>query len=1035
MQLHIWTCCQFHGLPLYIYPVRIPEIAIKNFHFTLCIVIILVIFGISSFFTMPRSEDPSVTAPGSSIIVIYPGASPADLEQLVVDPLEEAINELEDIKKLTGSAEDGLAVVWVEFEHGSDPDEKYSDVLQKLAAVRHKLPDDILRIDTNKWAISDVNVLQIAIISDEAAHSALRSEAEVLKKELEKSWGVSKAEMWACPEQQVRVSVNLEKMAQVRIPLKQVVGAIQSANMNIPGGEIDVGKKRYTIRTSGAYQSLKDIENTIVHTDGMNITYLKDIADVRFDYEDIKYMARVNGRRAVFVTVQQKEGTNIFDVIDGIKPRIAAFEAKLPASMELFTVFDQSRSVSARLHRFFMNLLQGVALVGFITLLMIGIRASMIVILVIPLSVFIGLGFVDLSGFALEQISIAGLVITLGLLVDNAIVVTENISRFKNMGYGDEEAAVKGAGQIGWAIVSATLTTVFAFIPIIMMKDMSGEFIRSMPVTVIYVLLASLLLALILTPFLSGKLIKARRGGKKGLSQAVLGWFIEKLYRRALGFSLRRRAVVLVIAILAFVGSLTLFPFVGVSFFPKAEKPQLIINIDTPKGTTLEETDKVARFVEEELSSREEIEHFAVNVGHGNPRIYYNIITKRERSTHAQFFVQLKDDDPGTMAKMVGELREKFDAYPSGGIRVKELEQGPVTDAPVAIKVLGDDLDGLRKVAADVEQMVASAPGAVNVDNPVEALKTDMRIKINREKAGMLGIPLVDIDWTVRASIAGVAVSKYRDADGEEYDIVVRLPVDEKPSVEDFDKIYVSSVIGAQIPLNQVASIEYQPGPQKITHYNMDRSVTITADVIGDHSVEEATSHVVAQLEEYDWPRGFRYYVGGERESREESFGGLSRAVVIAMIAIFGVLVFQFRSFSQPLIVFSAIPLAVVGSILALLITGHTFSFTAFIGMTSLVGIVVNNSIILVDYTNQLRGGGAELIDALKEACETRFRPIILTTATTIGGLLPLTLGGGSAWAPMGWTIIGGLAVSTVLTLIIVPILYSLFTPRVAQNG
>ena len=327
--------------------------------------------------------------------------------------------------------------------------------------------------------------------------------------------------------------------------------------------------------------------------------------------------------------------------------------------------------------------------------------------------------------------------------------------------------------------------------------------------------------------------------------------------------------------------------------------------------------------------------------------------------------------------------------------------------------------------------MISSTPGVINTYNPIGTSKEDLRVNIKRRKAGMLGVQLLDIDRTVRTCMAGMPVSQYQDSEGKEYDIVVRLPVDEKPNIADLtDKIYLTSVIGAQIPLKQLASFDFEPSPQQITHRDLDRSVTITADVLGDHPVSEATNVVIDKLDEYKWPRGYRYSVGGEAENTEQSFGGMEKAIVIAMIGIFAVLILQFRSFSQPLIVFAAIPLAVIGSILALLITGNTFSFTAFVGLTSLVGIVVNNAIILVDYTNKLQAEGKELVSALQEAGETRFRPIIFTTATTIGGLLPLTLRGGTLWAPMGWTIIGGLAVSTALTLIVVPVLYKIFTPK-----
>lgn len=384
------------------------------------------------------------------------------------------------------------------------------------------------------------------------------------------------------------------------------------------------------------------------------------------------------------------------------------------------------------------------------------------------------------------------------------------------------------------------------------------------------------------------------------------------------------------------------------------------------------------------------------------------------------------------MDDVLADLRAQIAEIPNARIDVKEFSQGPPVEAPIAIRVIGERLDVLKQIVMDVEQIIAAAPGVMNLHNPLATPKTELHVKINREKAGMLGVSLAEIDRTVRMSMAGLTVAQFRDEIGDEHGIVLRVPVEEKSRVSDFEKIHVMSRAGAAIPLHQIASLVFKTSPSIISHFNLDRAFTITADVHSDFSVDKATKEIIAQLDAYDWPKGYHYAVGGELESREESFGGMAQAILVAMIAIFGVLVLQFRSFTQPLIVFTAIPLAAIGAILALLVTGNDFSFTAFVGLTSLVGIVVNNSIILVDYTNQLRRGGTGALEALREAGQTRFMPIVLTTATTIGGLLPLTLQGGTMWAPMGWTIIGGLLASTILTLIIVPVLYNVFTPEKA---
>ncbi|MBD3234735.1 MAG: MMPL family transporter [candidate division Zixibacteria bacterium] len=1006
------------------------RLAIENHKFTTIIIALLVIFGITSILTMPRSEDPLVTPPGTNVIVIYPGASPEELEELVIQPIEEVVNELEDIKKLASVARDGYALVEIEFEAGVDMDDKYSQIVQKVNGIRDELPENIADLEIWRWSISDVAILQLGIISEFATYRELEKEAELLKDLLEKQPGVKKIEISAFPEQEVRIAVNLERMAQYGISLSEVEGAIVSANANIPGGHIDIGTRRFTIKTSGPFESLDEIRKVAVRSDRQQILYVDDIADVHFDYDDKNHIARVNGDRAVFVTVKQKERTNIFSVMDGVKSAIADFQSKMPAKMELKTVFDQSESVARRLNSFFGNLFQGLFLVGLVVLLVSSLRTAGIVILAIPISILVGLGLLDLSDYGLQQMTIAGLVIALGLLVDNAIVVTDNITRFMRRGEAPREAAVKGTAQISWAIISSTVTTVLAFFPMIMLPGVTGDFIRSMPATVIFTLVASLMISLTLTPYLSSRFIKPASVNQIRKSRRILDSFIAGHYRKVLETGLNRPKMVLLLATIVFLGSLMLFPVIGVSFFPKAEKPQFMINIDLPDGANLAQTDAVAAYVDSTLQKRDDIRHWATNIGAGNPRIYYNMFQKSSASNHAQIYVELKNTDLASLRTAISELRKEFWQYPGAEIRVKELEQGPPIEAPIAIRIIGENMDTLRSIAADVEQVIASVPGTINIDNPLGTSKTDLRVKINREKAASAGVPLVEIDRTVRAAMAGLAITGYNDASGKEYDIVVKLPDKEGDKLTAFDRIYISSHAGKLVPLKQVASLEFASSPTRINRYNLNRNVMITADVIGTTNANEATMKVIEQLEEYDLPKGYYYLVAGELESRQESFGGMGRAVIIALLAIFAVLVLQFRSYIQPLIVYAAIPLALVGSILALFITGNTFSFTAFIGITSLVGIVINNSIILVDYVNQLRRRGMEALEAIKKAGQTRFAPILLTTFTTIGGLLPLTLQGGTLWAPMGWAIIGGLIVSTFLTLLVVPVLYRVIAAR-----
>ena len=1010
---------------------KLPELSIKNWQFTVVVFAVLVIMGISSFLTMPRTEDPPLQLPGASVIVLYPGANPSDMEQLITDPMEESINQLNDIKRIESSCRDGIAITSVEFTFDTDADEKFNEVVQQVNSVRNKFPSDIYGLQILQWTSQDVVVVQLALISESAQYYELENKAEKLKKELEKINGVKQVEILALPDQEVRISLDVEKMAQLNISIEQVRLAILSNNTNIPGGSIRVGLNEFDIRTSGSYRTLDEIENTIVSSYQGRIIYLKNIAKVGFDYEDNIYLGRYDGARCIFMTIKEKENINVFSIKGKIDKTMSEFSRDLDEDFKLNTVFDQSVSVKNRINGFMNDLLLGIVLVGLVIFLSLGVRESILVMLAVPFSIVVGLAFVDYAGFGLQQISIAGLVIVLGMLVDDSIVVVQNIERFLGLGFKRIDAAIQATKQLAWPVVSATVTTMLAFIPIIAMPDKAGRFIQSMPVTVIFTLFASLILALSLTPYLASVFLKpkdqVKESKKKFSSKIMLKKAIEGPYRKTLDFALRNAPLMLILALLAFGGSIFLFRYVGVSYFPKAEKPQLMIRIDTPEGSGIEKSDQVARYVESILDTIPDVRHYTTNVGHGNPRIYYNTFPKQYEKSFAEIYVELKDYDFKRFTAMVSTLRELFRGYPGARINIKEFEQGAPVEAPLTIKVTGEDPDVLGRISGDIEQYVRNAKGAVNIENQLSKTSTDLFFDINREKAGMLGVPVVEIDRTIRTCISGIPISKFRNKEGEEYNIILRLPFENQVSLADFDKIYVTSLSGRAIPLKQLASIEFIEAPGVITHFDLDRCGTITADIIKGYELNDVVEQLDVQLKEYPWPEGYNYKFTGEVESREESFSGIFRASIIALLAIFAVLVMQFKSFIQPLIIYSAIPLAVIGSIITLFITGYTFSFTAGIGMVSLIGIVIKNSILLVDYVNVLRAEGKPIIQALKEGGETRFIPILLTAMTTVGGLLPMTLKGGTLWAPMGWTIIGGLFFSTFLTLVVVPVLYKLF--------
>ncbi|WP_276485228.1 efflux RND transporter permease subunit [Paraflavitalea pollutisoli] len=1010
---------------------KITDFSVKNYQFTLIVFVMMIAIGLNSLFNMPRGEDPDLEAPQFSAIIIYPGTSPRDMEELVVDPIEKKLNELDDIKKIVTRIDDGLAVVRIEFKYETDPERKYQDVVRELDGLRPKLPQDILSMEVQKFTPSDVNIIQIALMSETAPYKDLEEWSKELKERLEKIKTLKNVENWAFPPQQVRISLHLEKLAQYKIPLNKVMGAIQNENVNIPGGSIEMGAKKFNVKTSGNYKSVDEIKNTIVSNVDGKLLYVRDIADVAFDYEEQSYIGRLNGKRGVFVVASRKTGTNIFSVEEQVKPVLEQFKKDLPKSIAFDQSFDNAESVRKRLGGFSKDFAIAIFLV-LLTLLPLGVRASLVVMISIPLSLAIGLFLLDMFGITINQLSIVGLIVALGLLVDDSIVVVENIERYLRMGYSRKDAAMKATKQIGLAVLGCTATLIFAFLPLMFLPEGAGDFIRSLPAAVVTTVLASLFVSLTIVPFLSSRILSPHHNPEGNWFLRGLKRFIGGSYRRLLHSAIAHPIITLIIALLVFVGSLALVPAVGFSVFPASEKPMFLVNIETPLGTSLAATDKVARYVEEEIKKVPDLKNYATNVGHGNPRIYYNVIPQNEASNYAQLFVQLRETPPKKKIQLIDELRKRFKGYPNAKIEVKDFEQGPPVEAPIAIRLFSEDLDTLRALSFRVEDLLKRTPGTMYVKNELTTLKTDIKIKVNKEKAGMLGVPVHEIDRSVRMAIAGLNIGTFRKENGDEYNINVTLPRGEHQTIDALQKVYVTTTTNTPVPLGQLADIQFQASPTSINHYDKDRYTVVTAFVQSGFNTTKVTEGVLKELNGMAFPKEAHYVAAGEIESKQESFGGLGTIVLITIFGILGILVLEFKTFRGTLIVLSVVPLGIIGAVLILLATGNTFSFVAVIGLIALIGIEVKNSILLVDYTDQLRKQGMSLDDAIQEAGETRFVPIILTTLTAIGGLMPLVIENNPLYTPLALVIIGGLISSTLLTRVVTPVLYKLLAPKIA---
>ncbi|MEZ4367789.1 MAG: efflux RND transporter permease subunit [Kofleriaceae bacterium] len=1012
---------------------RITAFSVRNPQFTLVALLCLLALGVTSLMTIPRSEDPYFPTPNYLVVAVYPGASAEEVEQDVAAPLEEELAELGELKHLRTRIEDGVAVIQVEFEAGIDTARKEDEVRRQVAAAQGDLPDGVRDVDVKHLETTNVAILQLALVTDAPDAAALRTASERLIPRLERVPGVKGVDGWGTPDLEARVELDLGRMAAAGLSATQLIGLLGGSNASIPGGDVALGGRRFDVQTSGALAGEAELRDLVISPGTGAQVRLADVADVEVRPADATYVARFDGARAAFVTVTMRDGENIFSVRDAVLDVIAAERGRLPPGVRLEVGFDQSVNVDHRLGGLRRDFAIAIVLV-LVTLLPLGLRASLVVMVAIPTSLALGVAALHLLGFSLNQLSIVGFVIALGLLVDDSIVVAENIARHLREGKGRVEAAIAASRQIGIAVVGCTATLIFAFLPLLFLPGNAGTFIRSLPVAVVVTIAASLLVSLTLIPFLASRVMQ--RGAAAGhadhgnLAFRVMNRAIEAAYRPVLALAMRRKAATLVVATALVAGAFALIPRIGFSLFPKAGIPQVMVRITAAEGTSLDGTDAIARAAEAIVRAEPAVAHVLTSVGQGNPQVYYNVGPRAPSPVVADLFVQLHHYDVDATPAMLDRLRAALRRIPGAEIDVREFENGPPIEAPIAIRVFGDDLDELRRQAGVVAERLAALPGTRDVRNPLAIGRTDLEVAIDPGRAALAGVTEVDVDRTVRLSLTGLTVGTLRQPGGDEIDLVVGLPRERRPDLGALDAALVPTVTGGHVPLAQVAEARLRSSPRLIQRDGRERVVTVTAEVETSANAQQVTRAALASMAALELPDDLRWEAGGLVESQQESFAGMGPAILIAVFGVLAILVLEFRSFAATLIVASVIPLGTAGGLLALYLFGETLSFVATIGFIALVGIEVKNSILLVDFTNQLRAEGLSLDDAIRRAGEIRFFPILLTSLTAIGGLVPLVLEYSAMYSPLALVLIGGLISSTILSRLVTPVMSRLLLPK-----
>jgi multidrug efflux pump len=990
--------------------------AIKRYRLTILGILLLLTLGTLTYIIIPRQEDPVVYAPGALVLVHYPGAGPRDIEQYISRPLEEKINEIEEVERIIATASQGTDVILIQFDPDSDIDQNIQVLREKVREVEKDLPDESMEPEIIRWKTETVSM--IINISGPLNHQELYEYAKLIKRDLETIPEIMRLDIEGNQAREVHVEVNQSRLSLYNISLNDLTNRIMAENVSLPGGHMDVGRKSYLVRTDEQYKGIDEIGRTMVGSYEGRPVFLKDMAAIKDTYERPEYLVRFNGRESVNILVTSKPRSNLNTVASQIKVRLKNLENRLSPQLKVNIFSDQAVSVSERLSVFQNNLLMGAGLVILVTMLMMNARMAFVVAFLLPLSIAFSVIMLYRLGHSLNQITLASMVIVLGMLVDNGIVVVENIQRHMGLKKGRLAAVLDGSGEVLGAITSSTLTTILAFTPLLFMTGDIGQFIRGIPLTMIFALTGSLLVAIFVSPLLSYRFLKENNQKEAGEKKIV------KLYLYILKWTLHHKTLTLLLALAAFVGAIAFIPRLGLQFFPKAEKNIFIIEASLPEGTNIDETLGLAKRIETRLMKEDQIEDIMTHVGGNGARIYYNVNYFRTKNPNrAQFFVTIKPGlKNGGTADIINKLRPEFSQTAGARIELQELEQGPPVGAPIAIKIKGDDLEILKNLALQYRTILETIPGAVDVWDDASRSIPQVRITVDSNRARVLEITNASIAQAIRTAIYGTTAGTITLED-EEVDIVVSLDKNARSDLDTFDEIYLKSMTGAKIPFKQVAQVTLLSDIGSITREDLTRTVTVRSDVQGvlTESIVDALKRKTTSIA---IPPGYLVEYEGETQERTESFISLGWAMIAAFMLVYMVLVAQFNSFKQPFIIALSLPFGLVGAVLGLWIMGYPFGFMAFLGVVSLTGIVVNDAIVLIDFINVTREKEQDVIKAVIEAGKIRFRPVILTTVSTVGGLLPLAVRGGSLWGPMGNVIIFGLSLATILTLIIVPVFY-----------
>ncbi len=1032
---------------------NLPDVSVRRPVTTIMLFMGIIIIGYVSFSRLPIDLFPEIEPPIISVLTQYPGASAQDVELNVSKKIESSLSSVTNLKKIRSVSVDNISVVTLEFEYGSNLDEASNDIRSALEFSKRSLPDDAEDPTIFKFSTNIFPILFVAVQAQESYLGLNKIvETEILDP-LKRVNGVGTVQAFGGPVRQILVQIDAKKLEAYNITAQQIGQVVQAENLNLPSGAIKMGDMEFNLRVPAEFTNVQEISNLVVSQSGGRLVYLKDVANVVDSLKDRTINVRLNEGRGLQMIIQKQSGANTVQVVADVKAKLAELQKNLPSDVRIEIIQDSSEFIIQSIDNLTEAVLLGGVFVVFVILIFLRQwRATFIIILTIPVSLIGAFIYLYFTGNTINIISLSSLSIAVGMVVDDAIVILENISHHVERGARPREAAVFGSSEVGLAVTASTFTIVAVFFPLVFIGGIAGIIFNQLGFLVTVMILVSLLAALTLIPMLSSKFLVSTKDKKpiknkliKTLDNSMEKAFnsVDNLYASILGWALSHKKSVIFIAIGLIIGTVMLFPFIGTEFMPKSDSSQFSVTLELEPGRNLEQTVEYVKEVEQIIKSEfPEVLFMSVRAGVNDMGFSSILFGQNESTNLAGFQIRTSKlaERNRTIFEMADTLRQRL--APIAGIKTFTINTAGgmsfltgAGGAAVEVDIIGPDLDKSYLVANNLMEHISGISGTRDVRIDIGDPRPEIQITLDRTKLSLNGLNTALVGAALRNNYYGITPTKYREL-GDEYDIFISLPPEKKRTLTDIENLPIKSMMGTTVRLKDLGEITQAYSPATIKRKEQERVIAVLADVQG-RSLGEITTDIKAYASKLELPPNTTIEYAGQIEQQTDTFGDLLFLLLLSIILVYMVMAAQFESFLDPFIILFSVPFAFTGVIVGLLVSGISFSIISFLGAVLLVGIVVKNAIVLVDYTNIIRARGLELKEAIIYSGRNRLRPVLMTTFTTLLGLIPLAVSSGDGsetWRPLGISTIGGLFFSTLITLILVPVLYSITETRLKKT-